>query len=95
LQYRQFAESAGCTGENTFECLQRRSSNFLQRANQRETERAGWGKFNFGPAVDRAYVRDLPGRELLNGNFVKNVSILQGHNEWFLIMSMLIVEMRD
>ena len=53
----------------------------LQRANQRETERAGWGKFNFGPAVDGMYVHDLPGRELLNGNFVKNVTILQGHNE--------------
>jgi hypothetical protein len=45
--------------------------------------------------MDGAYVRDLPGRELLNGNFVKNVSILQGHNEWFLVVSMLIVEMRD
>jgi carboxylesterase type B len=83
LQFRRFTESAGCPTEDAFECLQRRSTIVLQRANQRETERAGWGKFNFGPAIDGRYVRDLPGREMLNGNFVKNVTILQGHNESF------------
>jgi hypothetical protein len=59
-----------------------RSPRVLQRANQRETERVEWGQFNFGPAIDGEYVRDLPGRELLHDNHVKNVSILLGHNEY-------------
>lgn len=82
LQYRRFLESAGCPWEGGLECLQKRSPRVLQMANQRETARAEWGKFTFGPAVDGVYVQDLPGRELLNGHHVKNISILQGHNEW-------------
>jgi len=81
LQYRRFVESAGCPWEGSLECLQKRSPRVLQRANQHETARAEWGKFTFGPAVDGSYVRDLPGRELLRGNHVKNIGILQGHNE--------------
>jgi hypothetical protein len=68
--------------ENAFDCLGKRSSRVLQRANQRETGRAEWGQFTFGPAVDGKYVRDLPGRELLHNNFVKNISLLIGHNEY-------------
>jgi hypothetical protein len=82
LQYLRFVESAGCPVEGAFECLQNRSPRVLQRANQRETNRAEWGKFVFGPAIDGIYVRDLPGRELLYGNHVKNITILQGHNEY-------------
>src|SRR5204862_3671444 len=82
LQYRRFVESAGCPWEGAFECLQKRSPRVLQQANQRETARAEWGKFTSGPAVDGMYVRDLPGREFLHGNFVKNITILQGHNEY-------------
>jgi hypothetical protein len=51
-------------------------------ANKKETNRAEWGKFNFGPAIDGKYIRDLPGREFLHGNYVKNITILQGHNEY-------------
>jgi len=28
------------------------------------------------------YVRDLPGRELLHGNHIRNITILLGHNEY-------------
>ena len=82
MQYRHFVDSAGCGWKGALECLQKRSARVLQSANQRETSRAEWGKFTFGPAVDGMYVRDLPGRELLNGNHVKNITILQGHNEY-------------
>ncbi len=82
LQYHRFVESAGCPWEGAFECLRKRSPRVLQQANQRETARAEWGKFTFGPAVDGMYIRDLPGREFLHGNFVKNITILQGHNEY-------------
>lgn len=81
-QFRRFAQSAGCHWEDALECLQNRSPRVLQRANEYEVSRAEWGKFNFGPAVDGGYVRDLPGREFLRGNHVKNISILQGHNEY-------------
>jgi carboxylesterase type B len=95
LQYRRFVESAGCPLEGAFECLQRRSPRVLQQANQRETARAEWGKFTFGPAVDGIYVRDLPGRELLHGNHVKNITILQGHNEYVMMWTVLTLERRD
>jgi hypothetical protein len=85
LQYHQFVDAAGCPWEGAFECLQRRSPRVLQRANQREVGRADWGKFTFGPAVDGTYVRDLPGRELLHENYVKNITILQGHNEYVIV----------
>lgn len=66
-------------------CLQMRPPRVLQRANQKETEQAEWGKFTFGPAIDGTYVRDLPGREMLKGNYAKNVTILQGHNKSFVL----------
>jgi carboxylesterase type B len=84
LQYHRFAATAGCPSEGTLECLQTRSPLTLQRANEREVGKAPWGKFTYGPAIDGTYVRDLPGRELLNGNYVKNVTILQGHTQYFL-----------
>lgn len=82
MQYRRFVASAGCQWETAFDCLCKRSARVLQRANQKETGRAEWGQFTFGPAIDGIYVRDLPGRELLHNNFVKNISILVGHNEY-------------
>ena len=63
--------------------------------NQKETERAEWGKFTFGPAVDGTYVRDLPGRELLHGNHVKNITILQGHNEYSVTSILVTLGMKD
>ena len=60
----------------------KRSPRVLDTANKREVGRSQWGQFTYGPAVDGTYVRDLPGRELLHGNFVKNITILQGHNEY-------------
>jgi Carboxylesterase family len=68
--------------KNSFECLQNRSPRVLQQANQRETDRAEYGTFTFGPAVDGKYIPDLPGRQLLHGKYAKNITILQGHNEY-------------
>jgi Carboxylesterase family len=81
-QFRRYAEGAGCPWPVSMECLRTRSPGVLQLSNKRETDRADWGQFMFGPAVDGTYVRDLPGREFLNGNYVKNITILQGHNEY-------------
>lgn len=60
----------------------KRSPRVLDTANKREVARSQWGQFTYGPAVDGTYVRDLPGRELLHGNFVKNITVVQGHNEY-------------
>jgi carboxylesterase type B len=82
-QYHRFLRRAGCPlNIQSLACLQNLSSRELSRANIKETRLAEWGQFSWGPAVDGNYVRDLPGRELLKGNFVRNISILQGHNEY-------------
>ena len=82
LQYYRFVKGVGCPWEDALECLRKCSPRVLQRANQWETAHAEWGKFTFGPAVDGIYIHDLPGRELLNRNHFKNISILQGHNKF-------------
>ena len=51
-------------------------------ANLIETNKAQYGHFTFGPAVDRMYVQDLPGKELLNGKFAKGIEIMVGHNRY-------------
>ena len=53
------------------------------QANRNMVEASPWGQFTFGPAIDGSYVRDLPGRELLNGNYVKDLSVLVGHTKHY------------
>lgn len=54
----------------------------MQAANLVETDKAAYGHFQYGPAVDGVYVQDLPGRELLNGHFANGVELMIGHNRY-------------
>jgi len=79
-QFTDFAQEAGCDiSPGTLNCLKSTPSETLSEAQQKQTARSEWGKFTWGPAVDGNYVPDLPGRLLLEGKYVKNISILQGH----------------
>ena len=83
-QFASFAASAGCSTPS-LSCLRGLGSDELAAANLAETRKAAWGHFQFGPAIDGTYVQDLPGRELLNGRYAKNVQILVGHNRYLFI----------
>jgi hypothetical protein len=72
----------------------KRSPRVLDTANKREVARSQWGQFTYGPAIDGTYVHDLPGREFLHDNFVKNITILQGHNE-FVTPSPAAIDVRE
>jgi len=78
-QYESFASSAGCPLPS-LSCLRALPSEDLEAANLAETLKAAYGHFQYGPAVDGVYVQDLPGRELLNGDFANGVELMIGHN---------------
>jgi len=79
-QYTDFAQEAGCDlSPGTLKCLKSIPSQILTEAQQKQTGRSEWGKFTWGPTVDGNYVPDLPGRLFLEGKYIKNISILQGH----------------
>lgn len=80
-QFASFAASAGCLSPS-LACLRGLGSAELQKANLAETNKATYGHFQFGPAVDGVFVQDLPGRELMNGRFAKGVDIMVGHNRY-------------
>jgi hypothetical protein len=85
-QFASFAATAGCPSPS-LACLRALGSAELQNSNLIETNKAKYGHFQFGPAVDGTYVQDLPGRELLNGRFAKGVQIMVGHNRYSFLWS--------
>ena len=62
------------------ECLRNQDYQKLQYANINQISIAPTGHFQYGPAVDGTYVQDLPGRELLNNRYAKNIRLMIGHN---------------
>jgi carboxylesterase type B len=88
-QYEKFLNEVGCSSDAGLGCLQKKSSYELMRANRKMVEASPWGQFTFGPAIDASYVRDLPGRELLNGNYVRDIEILVGHTKYTLVMLLM------
>lgn len=78
-QYSQFESVAGCAGKG-LSCLRTKTTAELQTANLAVVGSVQYGTFGFGPAVDNSYIRDLPGIEMANGNYWKDMTIMFGHN---------------
>lgn len=68
------------TGAADLTQLKGMDSQTLMDVNAAMTYRSPYGQFAFGPVVDGTYVRDLPGRSLMKGNFHENVKVMVGFN---------------
>ncbi|KAI5853187.1 carboxylesterase family protein-like protein [Morchella snyderi] len=73
--YKRFLRETGCL---TLACLRAAPSWLIKRANMRLIRDSPHGTFTFGPAVDRKYIPDLPGRMLRDGKFSKDLEVLVG-----------------
>ena len=80
-QYLNFSKAANCSDPNKpLACLRNQPSSVLQKANVDQICSAPYHGYRYGPAVDKYFVLDLPGREMLVDNVAKGVNLLIGHN---------------
>jgi len=80
-QFQDFTKVADCgNAANKLQCLRNQKYEILQNANINQISIAPYGNFQYGPAIDGDFVQDLPGRELMNGRFAKNLNLMIGHN---------------
>lgn len=75
--YNSILKAAGVAN---FTELQGLSTENLMYANAKTIYRSEYGQPVYGPVVDNTYVRDLPGRLLLKGEFHKDINAMIGHN---------------
>ena len=61
--------------------LRNTSSEVLRAANIQTVGKASYGQFTYGPAIDGTFSPDAPGILLKQGKFVKNISVMLGHNK--------------
>ena len=82
-QFDSFVNSSQCASSTTatlLDCLKNQTTDILQTANKVEICKAPYGEFQYGPAIDGIFVIDMPGVELLHGNFARGVNLMLGHN---------------
>jgi hypothetical protein len=82
-QLEKFASVAGCgttdDSDGILDCLRTKDASVLSTANQNTVGPALHGQFVYGPAIDNAYVPDLPGVQIKKQIFNYDVDLLLGH----------------